>query len=130
MNQDQTYLIRGGFDLSGCQQDCQFINAKIADADAPKGSVLASLVPRLDKPNSVADAVRCPCPLPSVRPHSPGLLGETCSLQGFHFGPSRWNIRPREIRVMDEVQIHIFNAELYADRSGANIPNAIRSWGE
>jgi hypothetical protein len=66
------------------------------------------LISALDKPNSVV-RVRWP-PTDSL---SPGLLGETCSLYSFHLCPSRRNIRPREVRVVDEVQIHVFDAKLY-----------------
>jgi len=41
------------------------------------------------------------------------LLGETSSLYGFHLCPSRWNVRPREIWMMDKIQIDVFDAELY-----------------
>jgi len=48
-----------------------------------------------------------------TNPLSPGLLGETCSLYSFHLCPSRRNIGLRETRVVDEVQIHVFDAKLY-----------------
>ena len=65
-----------------------------------------------------------------VRPFtlSPGLLGETRSLDGFHLGPGGRNVRLREPRVVDEVQVHVFNAKLY--EVVVNIPNAISSDGE
>ena len=44
---------------------------------------------------------------------SPGLLGETRSLDGLHLGPGSRNVRLRELRVVDEVQVQVFNAKLY-----------------
>jgi hypothetical protein len=120
---NRTYLIRGRFDLSGRQQDCELINAKVTDTDAPeRGNMSASLSRLETKPNSVAANSKEPA-LGPVRPHySPlaYLLGETCSLYGFHLGPSRRNIRPRETRVMDEVQIHVFDAKLYSIMTSAS----------
>jgi hypothetical protein len=46
---------------------------------------------------------------PPPRKNSPG---KTCLLDGFHLGPRRRDVWPRDTRMMDEVQIHVFDAEL------------------
>jgi hypothetical protein len=54
-----------------------------------------------------------------------GLLGKTCVLDGFHLSPSRRNIWLREIWMVNEVQVDVFNAKLSRAAVRKPYPNQI-----